>query len=158
MMATYHAANVLECEGDVVAYARDGIAVAHCISGDCAMGAGIARALDVEFGMRQCVLAIPDRLRAVGNAIEVRTPSGASIFNLVTKATHSELPTYAALGMALESLRFACDKQGLELVVMPRLGCGIDRLEWSEVLPLIVETFSGCAAEARICYLPTKQR
>jgi O-acetyl-ADP-ribose deacetylase (regulator of RNase III) len=166
-MSAYHSSNVCECEGDVVDYARNGVAIAHCISADCAMGAGIARALDSTFRIREQILALPANLRAVGCVVEVRRPVSegrtVSIFNLVTKATRNDLPTYDSIRAALSGLRLACDdydrgggegdRRRVDMVAVPRIGCGIDRLEWTRVLPIVVEEFDGCPTEIRVCRL-----
>ena len=36
-------------------------------------------------------------------------------------------------------------------VVMPRIGCGLDRLEWSKVLPMIEQIFDGTSIQVIIC-------
>lgn len=106
-----------EMKGDLVRAAGDGMSVAHCVSADFAMGAGIARQLDDAFGirteiLREFVAGAAARI-AVGDVIELRRKlqsSGAtiSIYNLVTKKTHRDLPTYDSFERAIAMLKKAC--------------------------------------------------
>jgi len=167
-VATFPSSNVTECIGDVVDYAASGLSsVAHCISADAAMGAGIAKALDANFGLRERVRALPRELVAVGNVVELRCRacdgSVVSVFNMITKEAYWELPTYDTMRAALRSLRAACDEyeadagtvssgeRRMPVLTMPRIGCGIDRLAWDRVLPMVVEAFSGSGTDVRVC-------
>jgi hypothetical protein len=170
----YAPANVVECLGDVVENARDGMAVAHCISSDVAMGAGIARQLDAQFQIRRQLRQLPDILLAVGNVVEVRrsvrvktddnetVTRTTSIFNMITKTTYRDLPTYETMRAALASLRRACDDydaashdgRRIGVITMPRIGCGLDKLDWRQVVRLIDEAFSGSKTYVRVHVLP----
>lgn len=38
-------------------------------------------------------------------------------------------------------------------IAMPKIGCGLDKLEWSKVKAIIEEVFAGTDIEILICYL-----
>lgn len=141
-----------EMKGDLVRAAGDGMSVAHCVSADFAMGAGIARQLDDAFGiraeiLREFVAGAAARI-AVGDVIELRrvlssTGATISIYNLITKKTHRDLPTYESFESAVAMLKKACARRNQEVLAVPRMGCGIDRLEWPRVREILDRNFVG---------------
>jgi len=68
---------------------------------------------------------------------------GVRIFNLLTQDgtfDHGGKPgsaTLANVNHCLRRLRHSIEKQDLKSLALPRLGTGVGRLDWSEVLPLI---------------------
>jgi O-acetyl-ADP-ribose deacetylase (regulator of RNase III) len=155
-----------EIIGDVLSLAKTGASVVHCISSDCALGDGIARQLDVAYMIKRDLQELPPALLAVGNVIELRrvTEEGSmiSIFNIVTKSSRMERPSYATLDLGLLRLRKLLDEYSehggreVSLIAMPRIGCGIDRLDWRKVHPMVVERFHGCKIPVKVCVLPEK--
>lgn len=148
--------NVKEVRGDVVSAALEGTSIVHCICGDVHMERGVAKSIDDAFHIRDDLLALASAgALAVGNVVELRrrTPSGRviSIFNVVTKPTSRDLPTYGSMRVGIRRLRLALDDYAfgyggfaINEIVMPRIGCGIDRLDWNAVKKLLVDTLSGC--------------
>lgn len=41
----------------------------------------------------------------------------------------------------------------IKRLVMPKIGCGLDRLSWEKVEPMIKEIFKNLDIEIIICYL-----
>jgi O-acetyl-ADP-ribose deacetylase (regulator of RNase III) len=108
--------------------------IAHCISADAKMGAGFAQQVVRRFeNVRQQVL---DQNPYVGKA--VLTPK---VIHLVTKAKYYQKPTNASLRVAMGSMRDLCAKYHIKSVVMPRIGCGLDKLVWKEVKDIIIDVF-----------------
>ena len=62
----------------------------------------------------------------------------------VTKQRYFHKPTYDSLHSSLVELRAQCSGRGIGQLCMPRIGCGLDRLEWDRVREMIRETFSDC--------------
>jgi hypothetical protein len=159
---------IREVRGDVVAEAKRGACIAHCISGDAKFAAGIARTIDDVFGVsEQLVRECPPEMLAVGNVVEVRrqlpqTSDGgccvARIFNIITKPKCADIPTYASLETGLARLRFAFDHYealGVPVreLIIPRIGCGLDRLNWSIVSTRLAEIMDGCSTQITVCVL-----
>ena len=71
----------------------------------------------------------------------------------VTKAKYFHKPTYDTLQCSLTSLREHCTSRGIGQLCMPRIGCGLDRLEWGRVRQMIRDTFSDCDMSITIYYL-----
>jgi O-acetyl-ADP-ribose deacetylase (regulator of RNase III) len=82
-----------------------------------------------------------DQRARVGH-IAVLEHEGRFIYYLVTKKYSQEKPSFDALVSSLEKMRNHCAEHNVKHVAMPRIGCGLDRLEWKEVKPKIEETFS----------------
>lgn len=141
----------------------------HCISHDRALGAGIAKLIDEKFQEKEAIQ------RAFGNAadwtghgysltcphptIEEVSPR-IHVCNLVTKEHYWDKPTYTSLDEALTNCRpmimnginFA-KREGLGLkVVMPKIGCGLDKLDWRNVREMVA-LWAGLDLDVTVCYL-----
>ena len=77
------------------------------------------------------------------------------VFNLVTKEKCFFKPNYRALSAALVDMAFKFNKihkyLPSDIVVMPKIGCGLDRLEWYAVKPIIKEAFEFTDIRIIIC-------
>lgn len=119
----------------------------HCISGDFALGAGIAVEFNKRFDMRnQLKKRLPNYYR--NEAILI-----GRVFNLVTKRRYFDKPTYLSLTAALYSLRYQVRALGIKKLAMPRIGCGLDRLSWNKVSDIIKTVFGNMDVEILVCYL-----
>ncbi|KAI2649818.1 ADP-ribose glycohydrolase OARD1 [Labeo rohita] len=112
-------------------------ALAHCISEDFRMGAGIAVLFKKKFGRVQDLLA---QQKKPGECAVLRT-SGRFVYYLVTKKKYYQKPTYDILWMSLMSMRDHCVANGVNSISMPRIGCGLDKLKWENVSSIITEVF-----------------
>lgn len=124
---------------------------AHCISRDYALGAGIAVEFDKRYDMRNRLLKLavekPETLDE--KSIEVD-----NVFNLITKEKCWEIPSYKSLEEALIEMREKISKnKNIKKLVMPKIGCGLDRLSWDKVEPMIQEVFKDLDIEIVVCYL-----
>jgi O-acetyl-ADP-ribose deacetylase (regulator of RNase III) len=133
--------------------------IAHCVSADLAMGAGVAKQIAAKH------ISEIDRLREktithlrakgksrselIGKSLLV---PGGNIFNLVTKEHYYDKPTYETLALSLHGMRKACLEKGFKKIAMPTIGCGLDRLEWSKVSRIIQGVFSDTDIDIVICH------
>lgn len=124
-------------------------ALVHCISKDCGMGAGIAVQFNKKFKLKMPLLA---RNPQVGQAVMYQTDS-RTVFNLITKQNYWHKPTYATLLKTLEDMREQVVKHDIKQIAMPKIGCGLDKLEWHMVRKLIEDVFRDVDVEIKICYL-----
>lgn len=125
----------------------------HCISGDYALGAGIAKNFDRIYGMRSKLnryYEIPDgqRYANIGRALLVD-----DVFNLVTKARYFLKPTLDDLRTTLIDMKRQCVELGIKKLAMPRIGCGLDRLDWNDVKAMIEDVFNDTDIEILVCVL-----
>lgn len=109
-------------------------ALAHCVSRDLRMGAGIAVEFRTRFGH---VEELQAQHPQVGGMCYLVTPAGRPVFYLVTKDRYFQKPTYASLESSLVTLRDFCLEQEIHCLAIPRIGCGLDGLEWKEVQKII---------------------
>jgi hypothetical protein len=116
----------------------------HCISADYRMGAGIAVEMEKRFKIRDQLkkeygseLMYPDCVRT------------GRVYNLVTKRLYYNKPTYYTLRSSLEIMRGSEILQTGELVkiAMPRIGCGLDKLDWELVKTIIQDVFKDSDVE-----------
>lgn len=130
-----------------------GYYLAHCISGDYALGAGIAKAFDQVYNMRFKLhrdYAIPEgeKYANVGRALLVD-----NVFNLVTKQRCFHKPTYDTLYETLVDMKEQCENFDIEKIAMPLIGCGLDRLDWEQVKDVIEDVFGETDIEILVCKL-----
>ena len=126
-----------------------GYYLAHCISADFALGAGIAKAFDNVYNIRfKLFRNFDDYEYHGGDALLID-----NVFNLVTKKKCYHKPTYDSLREALEMMKEQIDFLGITKLAMPKIGCGLDRLEWTKVYDIICEVFDDMDIEIVICEL-----
>lgn len=59
------------------------------------------------------------------------------IFHLITKEYYYKKPTYRSLKSSLEAMAEYMTNNGISSVSMPKIGCVLDRLNWSSVEKII---------------------
>ena len=142
-------------QGDLFRYNKEGWYLAHCISADLALGKGIAVEFNNRFNMR--------------NKLRQRFPHGftqpevcfetigcikeGNVLNLVTKGNYWNKPSYRTMAGALFFMKEECEEHGIKKIAMPKIGCGLDKLEWSKVEDLIKRTFDDMDIEIVVCEL-----
>jgi len=116
-----------------------GAALAHCVSQDFYMNAGIAKQFKILYGnvdtlqMQNC---------AIGEVASLtNVDSSHNLYYLVTKELYHHKPTYEALSACLLQLAVLCKSANIKHLCMPKIGCGLDQLEWEYVSRLIVDHF-----------------
>ena len=158
--------NYTEIKGDLFALCKYDYALAHCISADFALGAGIAKEFERRFKIRErligkfgakwyegfdkrggtCIACGPFSF----SFLDVRK---VMVFNLVTKKRYWEKPTMENMKKALIILRRQCEKYDIKKLAMPKIGCGLDGLYWNVVSHLIQEVFYDSDIEITVCFL-----
>lgn len=72
------------------------------------------------------------------------------VFYLVTKEKYSHKPTISSLEASLRAMRDLCLENNVHQLAMPRIGCGLDRLDWNQVSKLIQHIFADDDIEITI--------
>ena len=127
--------------------------LAHCISGDFALGSGIAKKFKKIYNMRNKLfqkypLEKRKKYGYVGKALLVD-----NVFNLVTKARGYQKPTYDSLKETLIDMREQCKEIKITKLAIPRIGSGHDKLDWDSVKDVIIEVFSDAEIEILVYVL-----
>jgi hypothetical protein len=121
---------------------------AHCISADCKMGAGIAVPMKKKFKLGGLSESVDPMLFKSGFCIYHN-----KVYNLITKKRFFHKPTYESLGSALTSMRIHAEQNGINKIVMPKIGSGLDGLSWPKVREIIHEVFEPTNIEILVCYI-----
>lgn len=130
----------------------------HCVSSDFALGAGIAKKF-AQLGVRNELKAYAafcgeSMWHGKGYCIHTLYPTPHGAFNLVTKEKYNYKPTLKTLKEALQDM--ANDDwlyESSAKIAMPKIGCGLDKLQWSDVEPLIREVLADTDFEILVCAL-----
>lgn len=129
--------------------------LAHCISEDFALGAGIAVEFNKRFDMRRKLNEeFPDfsdymnHYRLQGECILID-----KVLNLVTKQKYYYKPTYKSMRQALQFMKRVCEANNIHKVAMPLIGSGLDKLQWDKVSKIIQDVFENTDIEILVCKL-----
>lgn len=135
---------------------NDKYALAHCISEDCNMGAGIAVEFQKRFELRNDILEVLMTTDNSNYPLTVAIYRGANdrpIYNLITKKYYYNKPTYLSITKCIKEMASMCKRDNIKYLAMPKIGCGLDRLQWGKVREIIKECFKDLDIEIEIRYL-----
>lgn len=129
--------------------------LAHCISADFKLGAGIAVEFDKRFNMRyELFYEFPDgyidtmdKYHLEGECILI-----GKVLNIITKKRYYQKPSLSSMKEALSMTKEVCVGNNISKIAMPKIGCGLDKLHWEDVSALIKETFMDTNVEILVCY------
>ncbi|XP_028265566.1 ADP-ribose glycohydrolase OARD1 [Parambassis ranga] len=127
-------------------------ALAHCISEDIRMGAGIAVMFKKRFGG---VPELKEQKKQTGQ-YAVLTRDDRFVYYLITKKKASQKPTYDSLRQSLEDMKSHCLENGVTKISMPRIGCGLDQLKWTRVAEILEQVFKHTDISITVYSLPEK--
>ncbi|KAK3098050.1 hypothetical protein FSP39_015596, partial [Pinctada imbricata] len=140
---------LLQKTGDLFS-CEDTESLAHCISEDCRMGKGIAVIFKKKFGDVQI---LKNQGKKTGE-VAILKKGKRFIYYLVTKPKFQDKPTYDTLRSSLNAMKKHCITHNVTSVSMPRIGCGLDRLQWEEVSTMICEIFADTTMTITVYTLP----
>ncbi len=132
-------------EGSIL-NSHSSIPIAHCVSYDGKMGAGLAKILNNKFQIRNQFLNCP---RTVGSLVPILRGEWV-IINLISKYNFYDLPTYNDFYETLLSLRSFINNHLISKIAIPKLGCGLDQLNFSIVLNMLYNVFEFCPIDIYI--------
>lgn len=111
--------------------------LAHCVSEDMKMGKGIALIFKEKYGSVDKLL---EQKKTVGEVAYIKYEN-KFIFYLITKRVYYGKPTYKNLATALMNLYNLCHSLNIKTISMPKIGCGLDKLNWEKVLSMLTDIF-----------------
>lgn len=119
----------------------------HCISHDCAMGAGIAVTFNNKFPEMKKQLKNTIRENDLQGYFAILYRGERNVINLITKEKYWHKPTYSSLKTSLLNAKQIILRNNIKHIAMPVIGCGLDRLQWSKVSAMIKEVFADTDIE-----------
>ncbi len=135
-----------ETTGDLF-FCDSAFALVHCVGRDFRMGAGIAVGFRLRFGGVDELKAQGKQVGQVSHLVR----ANRSIFYLVTKERSAkELPTLENLTTCIQELYQSCIALGITKLAMPKIGCGLDRLDWAQVRAVLQEVFKDSEIHIRV--------
>ena len=105
--------------------------LAHCISSDFKMSAGIARRFKRKFPYN-----FPE---STNSPLFIQQIEDRFNYRLVTKKRFFQKPTYHSLRQSLEAMTKHANKHKVTQMSMPKACCGLDQLKWHKIEHLIEE-------------------
>uniref|UniRef100_A0A674N8S6 Macro domain-containing protein n=1 Tax=Takifugu rubripes TaxID=31033 RepID=A0A674N8S6_TAKRU len=142
----YVTGDLFSCPGDE--------ALAHCISEDCHMGAGIALMFRKKFNG---VEELKQQKKVTGQCAVLKRHK-RYVYYLITKKRFNNKPSYESLRQSLEDMKTHCTLNGVTRLSMPRIGCGLDRLHWDRVLVILEQVFKHSDISVTIYSLPERAK
>ncbi|MCD1431043.1 DDE-type integrase/transposase/recombinase [Klebsiella pneumoniae] len=122
----------------------------HCVAQDLKMSRGIAAEFRKRYGrLRELQKQNP----RVGRVLRIHDhqQSPRSFFYLVTKSASDQKPTYKDVWKALNELKAVVLFLGIKKLAMPKIGCGIDGLDWRIVRSMLEVLFRSTTVEILVC-------
>lgn len=132
-------------------------AIVQCISADCAMGVTSngkeipCLALEIRKSYPSIVDFCKSRNPVVGGVVSYVAPDNRVIFNLVTKDLYYVKQTQRTMYRSLVALRALATSENIFKIAVPRLGSGLDKLNWTDVSEMISETLESYFFEVLLC-------
>ena len=126
--------------------------IAHCVSADFKMSAGIARHFKRKFPTKY-----PTDLDQSYTPLWPHwlPETRRYLYQSVTKQKYFNKPTYSTLRASLERMRTHAENNSIPRISIPCIGMGLDQIDWDlEVEPLIQETFRTSPVQVVVYILP----
>ena len=115
--------------------------IGHCISADARMSKGFADFLSHRIpGLRSTCRKAK---LFMGQVFPFWDSTGKRyIYNLVTKERYCYKPNLSTLSKTLEAMKIHASTNGVSTLAIPKLGCGLDQMNWQEVVKLLRDIFA----------------
>ena len=115
--------------------------IGHCISADARMSKGFADFLSHRIpGLRSTCRKAK---LFMGQVFPFWDSTGKRyIYNLVTKERYCDKPNLSTLSKTLEAMKIHASTNGVSTIAIPKLGCGLDQMNWQEVVKLLRDIFA----------------
>ncbi|XP_067675452.1 ADP-ribose glycohydrolase OARD1-like [Haliotis asinina] len=136
-MATSSGFQFVEMKGDLFKCPETD-AIVHCVSQDMHMGKGIAVLFKKKFGG---VEELKSQGKKPGETAVLKRES-RFVYYLVTKPKYFNKPTYDTLTSSLQDMKKHVVENKVGSVSMPRIGCGLDGLQWHKVTNIVKDVFA----------------
>ena len=137
-----------EIEGDL--FSSKGC-LADCFSADFHMGIGVAKQVKTSYPT-----TYPKGVNHKKQPVFAQWIEGERryVYHLVTKQRYFEKPTYDSVETSLQQMRTHAEWSGVHRIGLSRMGCGLDKLNRSEIRSLIKDVFKGSHVAITVYVVP----
>ena len=126
-MIKYKVGDILKCNNNI----------AHCVSRDIRMSAGLARKMRFQFGG---IKEMKRLKRDVGDIVVIKR-NGHAIIGLITKKYFWKKPLYSDIESSLLKLKSYLIDTNQRSIAMPLIACGLDGKDWNIIERMITNIF-----------------
>eukprot|EP00118_Oscarella_pearsei_P004180 m.17378 g.17378 ORF g.17378 m.17378 type:complete len:186 (+) comp27476_c0_seq1:691-1248(+) len=137
-----------EIQGDLFS-CPSSASLVHCISEDVHMGKGIATLFKKKFGRVEEIRS----QKTKPGGVAILKCDDRFVYYLVTKRRYFHKPTYESVLSSLAAMKSHAVANGVDEICMPKIGCGLDKLEWSKVKHLLENEFKDTRIGLTVYYL-----
>jgi O-acetyl-ADP-ribose deacetylase (regulator of RNase III) len=141
--------DIEEIHGDLFTTSDPTSSLAHCVAKDLGMGKGIATFFKKKYGGIDELKEQNIQIGSVG----ILERDERYIYYLVTKSRSSGYPTLSDLKASLIEMRNHALKHKVKMISMPRIGAGLDKLDWNKVKETLIDIFKGTGIKIRIYWI-----
>lgn len=142
--------NIIEIKNDIFIESKkikEKFLYVHCMNKSLSTSKGIVVEFEKKFNIKE---------KIKNNYLKGDIEIGAclitdNIANLITKNKVYEKPLYSSLTRCLIKLYNYCINNDINTLIMPKIGCGLDKLDWSEVKAILMDIFKNF--KIIVCYL-----
>jgi len=138
-----------EIQGDLFTTSDKSSSLAHCLAKDLGMGKGIALFFKKKYGGLD---ELKDQNLQIGD-VGVLKRNDRYVYHLITKNRSSGYPKLDDLKMSLIDMKKHALKHNVKMISMPRIGTGLDKLNWSDVKQIIMDVFANTGIKIRIYWI-----
>merc|ERR1712154_620059 len=115
----------------------DTSSMCHCVAQDLGMGKGIATLFKRKFGGFN---ELKQQRARVGECA-VLDRKGRYVYYMITKKRSNQKPTYQTIESSIRYMKNHAVINGVSHISMPKIGCGLDRLQWNKVKKIVKNEF-----------------
>jgi len=129
--------------------------LAHCIAVDAYMGAGIAVDFRLMFKQQNDIRIYLENFNKkdqVGRVVPLKY-GRIWIYNLITKRESHKKPKLINLEKSLIDMKNHMIKNKVYKVAMPKIGAGLDGLNWDDILKILYILFDDKKFDILVYYL-----
>lgn len=139
-----------EIKGDLFGV-ESSFSLGHCVSQDLVMGKGIAVEFKERFGN---VDKLKQQKGTIGNGVVLEISSqNRFVFYLITKLRYFDKPKIEMFESSLIWMKNYCIEKNIKKLALPKIGCGLDLLIWTDVKKMLVKVFQETDIHIKIYFL-----
>ena len=130
----YAEGNIWEIDGDAICITTNRVILP---SGNAVMGAGLA--LQAKIRYPDLPKWLGNYMNRNGNVVGIYLDAKPTIITVPTKNDWRDISNLKLIEKSLTSLRIIAERKVRERILITPLGCGLGKLNWSVVKPLMEE-------------------